>query len=62
MPIAGENQEIMDLVDSSMPLPSWFTEKDLEMYGSLYDKSGFRTALKVPYRYPIDQIPLEYLY
>ncbi|XP_027111748.1 epoxide hydrolase 1 isoform X1 [Coffea arabica] len=50
LPIAGENQEIMDLVDSSMPLPSWFTEKDLEMYGSLYDKSGFRTALKVPYR------------
>ncbi|XP_051126112.1 uncharacterized protein LOC127248024 [Andrographis paniculata] len=50
MPTAAENQEIMDLVDSSTPLPSWFTEEDLAAYGSLYEKSGFRTALKVPYR------------
>ncbi|XP_051126114.1 uncharacterized protein LOC127248025 [Andrographis paniculata] len=50
IPIAAENQEIMDLVDSSTPLPSWFTEEDLAAYGSLYEKSGFRTALKVTYR------------
>lgn len=52
IPIANENQEIMviDMVDSSTPLPSWFTEEDLEAYGSLYAKSGFQTALQVPYR------------
>ncbi|XP_009619921.1 uncharacterized protein [Nicotiana tomentosiformis] len=50
MPIADEKQEIMDMVDSSTPLPHWFTEQDLETYGALYEKSGFRTALKVPYR------------
>ncbi|PSS04772.1 Lipid-phosphate phosphatase [Actinidia chinensis var. chinensis] len=50
LPIAGENQEIMDLVESSTPLPAWFTEEDLEAYGELYTKSGFRTALQVPYR------------
>ncbi|KAM7525109.1 hypothetical protein LguiA_015011 [Lonicera macranthoides] len=50
LPIAGENQEIMDLVEPSTPLPSWFTEEDLAAYGDLYEKSGFRTALKIPYR------------
>ncbi|XP_028075014.1 uncharacterized protein LOC114277306 isoform X2 [Camellia sinensis] len=50
IPIAGENQEIMDLVEPSTPLPPWFTEEDLEAYGALYTKSGFRTALQVPYR------------
>ncbi|KAG8385599.1 hypothetical protein BUALT_Bualt03G0061900 [Buddleja alternifolia] len=50
IPIAEENQEIMDMVDSSTPLPPWFTDEDLEAYGSLYEKSTFRTALKVPYR------------
>ncbi|XP_024992982.1 uncharacterized protein LOC112526795 [Cynara cardunculus var. scolymus] len=50
IPIAGENEEIMDLVEPSTPLPSWFTEEDLAVYGDLYEKSGFRTALKVPYR------------
>ncbi|XP_030467806.2 uncharacterized protein LOC115686594 [Syzygium oleosum] len=50
IPIAAENQEIMDIVDPSTPLPPWFTEGDLEEYGSLYRKSGFRTALQVPYR------------
>lgn len=50
MPIANENQEIMDLVEPDTPLPSWFTEEDLSTYGALYDKSGFRTALQVPYR------------
>lgn len=50
IPIAQENQEIMDLVDSSTPLPPWFTEEDLAAYGELYDKSGFHTALKLPYK------------
>ncbi|KAL8228684.1 hypothetical protein R6Q57_013584 [Mikania cordata] len=50
MPIANENQEIMDLVDPSTPLPSWFTEEDLAVYGNLYQKSGFQTPLQVPYR------------
>ncbi|XP_048323619.2 uncharacterized protein LOC125420735 [Ziziphus jujuba] len=50
IPIAAENQEIMDLVDPSTPLPPWFTEEDLSAYGALYEKSGFRTALKIPYR------------
>ncbi|EYU27931.1 hypothetical protein ABFS82_13G110900 [Erythranthe guttata] len=50
IPIADENQEIMDMVDSSTSLPSWLTEEDLANYGSLYENSGFQTALKVPYR------------
>ncbi|KAG6383721.1 hypothetical protein SASPL_121308 [Salvia splendens] len=50
IPIAHENQEIMDIVDSSTPLPPWFSEEDLANYGSLYENSGFQTALKVPYR------------
>ncbi|XP_057950239.1 uncharacterized protein LOC131145151 [Malania oleifera] len=50
IPIAAENQEIMDLVDPSTPLPPWFTEEDLATYGALYEKSGFQTALQVPYR------------
>ncbi|KAK9064242.1 hypothetical protein SSX86_015622 [Deinandra increscens subsp. villosa] len=39
IPIADENQEIMDLVDPSTPLPSWFTEDDLAVYADLYRKS-----------------------
>ena len=50
IPIAAENQEIMDLVEPSNPLPSWCTEEDLAVYGGAYDKSGFQTALQVPYR------------
>ncbi|XP_071714469.1 epoxide hydrolase 3-like [Rutidosis leptorrhynchoides] len=50
IPIAPENQEIMDLVEPSTPLPSWFTEDDLSTYAALYEKSGFQTALQVPYR------------
>ncbi|KAF9590601.1 hypothetical protein IFM89_035919 [Coptis chinensis] len=50
LPAAEEDQEIMDLVDPSTPLPSWFTEEDLANYATLYEKSGFRTALQVPYR------------
>ncbi|KAK7400539.1 hypothetical protein VNO78_11748 [Psophocarpus tetragonolobus] len=50
LPIANENQEIMDLVEPDTPLPAWFTEEDLNTYGTLYQKSGFRTALQFPYR------------
>ncbi|KAF9608340.1 hypothetical protein IFM89_009275 [Coptis chinensis] len=53
--VAEDNQEVMDLVDSSTPLPSWFTEEDLSTYATLYEKSGFRTPLTVPYRaLPVD--------
>lgn len=48
--VARQDQEIMDLVDSSAPLPSWFSEEDLTNYANLYEKSGFETALQVPYR------------
>ncbi|XP_027346782.1 uncharacterized protein LOC113858363 [Abrus precatorius] len=50
IPIAQENQEIMDLVEPNTPLPAWFSEEDLATYGALYEKSGFRTALQIPYR------------
>ncbi|RZB91079.1 hypothetical protein D0Y65_023466 [Glycine soja] len=50
IPIAGDNQEIMDLYDPTTPLPPWFSEEDLTTYASLYEKSGFRFALQVPYR------------
>lgn len=50
IPIAKEGQEIMDLVEPSTPLPSWFTDDDLSAYGDLYEKSGFQTSLSVPYR------------
>ncbi|GMN28263.1 hypothetical protein TIFTF001_051652 [Ficus carica] len=40
----------MDLFDPSTPLPPWFSEEDLSVYASLYEKSGFRFALQVPYR------------
>ncbi|KAJ9566062.1 hypothetical protein OSB04_002028 [Centaurea solstitialis] len=50
VPIANDSQEIMDLVEPSAPLPYWFTEEDLEIYGASYVKSGFLTALQVPYR------------
>ncbi|KAL6573953.1 hypothetical protein OROHE_001495 [Orobanche hederae] len=50
VPTANMNQEIMDIVDSLTPLPPWLTEQDLAIYVSSYEKSGFRTALQVPYR------------
>ncbi|GAA0146884.1 hydrolase [Lithospermum erythrorhizon] len=50
IPIASENQEIMDLVEPNTPLPTWFTENDLAAYGALYEKSGFSTPLQIPYR------------
>ncbi|KAI3680679.1 hypothetical protein L6452_35452 [Arctium lappa] len=56
VPIASENQEIMDLVDPSAPLPSWFSEEDLETYAASYGKSGFLTALQIPYRSLMEKI------
>uniref|UniRef100_A0A0E0IUQ6 AB hydrolase-1 domain-containing protein n=1 Tax=Oryza nivara TaxID=4536 RepID=A0A0E0IUQ6_ORYNI len=50
IPIAKEDQEIMDLADLSTPLPEWFSEEDLDVYSSLYEKSGFRYPLQMPYR------------
>ncbi|XP_058083212.1 uncharacterized protein LOC131231138 isoform X1 [Magnolia sinica] len=50
VPVARKDQEIMDLVDPSTPLPPWFTEDDLTVYATLYEKSGFRYPLQVPYR------------
>lgn len=50
IPIAQEDQEIMDLADLSTPLPEWFTEEDLAVYTSLYEKSGFVYPLQMPYR------------
>lgn len=50
VPTALEGQEIMDIVDPSTPLPPWFTDQDLDVYASLYENSGFQTALQVPYR------------
>ncbi|WCJ30692.1 alpha/beta-Hydrolases superfamily protein [Euphorbia peplus] len=49
-PCASDDQEIMDLVAPSTPLPPWFSEEDLENYASLYEKSGFRFPLQFPYR------------
>ncbi|EPS63599.1 hypothetical protein M569_11185, partial [Genlisea aurea] len=50
IPIASPEQEIMDLVKPSDPLPPWFTDEDLAEYGALYRRSGFQTPLQVPYR------------
>ncbi|KAJ6828606.1 putative AB hydrolase superfamily protein YfhM [Iris pallida] len=47
--VAAEDQEIMDLVDPSTPLPSWFSEDDLAAYAALYEKSGFRFPMQIPY-------------
>ncbi|KAL2937705.1 Bifunctional epoxide hydrolase 2 [Bienertia sinuspersici] len=50
IPIASDNEEIMDLVAPNTPLPPWLSEEDFSTYASLYEKSGFRTPLQVPYR------------
>ncbi|OVA00552.1 Alpha/beta hydrolase fold-1 [Macleaya cordata] len=50
LPVAKEDQEIMDLVNPSTPLPHWITEEDLANYATLYEKSGFCTPLQGPYR------------
>ncbi|CAI9094861.1 OLC1v1030674C1 [Oldenlandia corymbosa var. corymbosa] len=56
LPVAEEGQEIMDMVNPSAPLPPWVTEEDLSNYGALYEKSGFHTALQVPYRMMYDRL------
>lgn len=38
------------MVEPSTPLPPWLTDEDMEIYGALYENSGFQTALQVPYR------------
>lgn len=58
IPIASENQEVMDIVEPNAPLPSWFTEEDADKYGEHYTKSGFQTALRVPYRTLSEEIKL----
>ncbi|KAE8075909.1 hypothetical protein FH972_014590 [Carpinus fangiana] len=50
VPVAAKEQEIMDLFNPSTPLPPWFSEEDLSIYASSYEKSGFRFPLQVPYR------------
>ncbi|KAI3800379.1 hypothetical protein L1987_28469 [Smallanthus sonchifolius] len=50
IPIANEDQEVMDIVGPSAHLPSWFTDDDLSAYAALYEKSGFLDPLRVPYR------------
>ncbi|KAM5574224.1 bifunctional epoxide hydrolase 2 [Rosa sericea] len=50
VPIAAKDQEIMDLFDPTIPLPPGLSEEDLSVYASLYEKSGFRFPLRVPYR------------
>ncbi|GLJ41739.1 hypothetical protein SUGI_0863840 [Cryptomeria japonica] len=49
LPVAEEDKEFMDLYDPATPLPSWFTEDDLKIYSSLYEKSGFAFPMQVPY-------------
>ncbi|KAF3451509.1 hypothetical protein FNV43_RR07604 [Rhamnella rubrinervis] len=50
IPIAHKDQEIMDLVDSSIPLPAWFTDEDLATYAALYETSGLDSPMQVPYK------------
>ncbi|XP_004300030.1 PREDICTED: bifunctional epoxide hydrolase 2-like [Fragaria vesca subsp. vesca] len=50
IPVAAKDQEIMDLFDPAIPLPPWFSEEDLSVYASLYEKSGFCFPLQIPYR------------
>lgn len=50
MPIASENEQTLDLVKPSDGLPEWMTEEDLQVYADLYQKSGFKYPMEVPYR------------
>ncbi|KAH7545968.1 uncharacterized protein LOC107424812 [Ziziphus jujuba] len=50
IPIAKKDEEIMDMVDSSTPLPPWFTNEDLATYATLYENSGFDSPMQVPYK------------
>ncbi|KAK6917520.1 Alpha/beta hydrolase fold-1, partial [Dillenia turbinata] len=59
VPIAAENQEIMDLVQPSTPLPPWFTEQNLDYYGKLYENSGFHTPLQFPYRVKHEEFDMD---
>ncbi|KAI3741144.1 hypothetical protein L1987_58811 [Smallanthus sonchifolius] len=59
IPIANEDQEIMDIVAPSARLPSWFTDDDLSAYAALYEKSGFLDPLRVPYRSSEEEYHIE---
>lgn len=50
LPTAKDDEEIMDIVHPSTPLPSWFSDDDLQIYTSLYEKSGFVAPMQIPYR------------
>ncbi|CAN6361993.1 unnamed protein product [Urochloa humidicola] len=54
IPIAKE-----DIADLLTPLPEWFTEDDLAVYASLYEKSGFRYPMEMPYRSLHKRKPIE---
>ncbi|KAF8691508.1 hypothetical protein HU200_040655 [Digitaria exilis] len=54
IPIAKE-----DIADLLPPLPEWFTEDDLAVYASLYEKSGFRYPMEMPYRSLHKRKPIE---
>ncbi|KAJ6402056.1 hypothetical protein OIU84_014183 [Salix udensis] len=50
IPIADKDKEIMDLVDPSNPLPSWLSSEDLAIYAEAYEKSGFDSPMRAPYK------------
>lgn len=50
IPIADKDKEIMDLVDPSTPLPSWLSSEDLAIYAKAYEKSGFDSPMRAPYK------------
>ncbi|KAJ6367700.1 hypothetical protein OIU78_000290 [Salix suchowensis] len=50
IPIADTDKEIMDLVDPSTPLPSWLSSEDLAIYAEAYEKSGFDSPMRAPYK------------
>ncbi|KAJ6364165.1 hypothetical protein OIU76_029162 [Salix suchowensis] len=50
IPIADKDKEIMDLVDPSTPLPSWLSSEDLAIYAEAYEKSGFDSPMRAPYK------------
>ncbi|KAL9355519.1 hypothetical protein Peur_053489 [Populus x canadensis] len=55
-PKAPENQEIMDLVDLSIPPPPWFTEEDLATYGALYQNLDSKRLYKF-HTEPVIKVP-----
>ncbi|EFJ15496.1 hypothetical protein SELMODRAFT_118464 [Selaginella moellendorffii] len=46
---AGPDEEIMDLVTTSDPIPSWLTEEFIKVQSELYEKSGFECPLCFTY-------------